>query len=189
MQSKVDPAEWLLKYGDYLFRYALSRVRDPDVAEEVVQEAFVAGLSAAAQYSGKGAERAWLLGILKRKIIDHFRRRGRTSAIGLIDLDGNWVDSLFDRTGHWKADPRFLGTQPGDAMEKAEFWAAVRDCIGKLPQRQADVFVLRTLDRTESDEICKELEISSSNLWVLLHRARLQLAKCLQGRWQNERSG
>jgi RNA polymerase sigma-70 factor (ECF subfamily) len=106
----------------------------------------------------------------------------------LSEADDSALNSLFDSTGHWKADPRFLGNQPSERLERDEFWAAFRDCLAKLPPRQADVFVLRELDQAESEEICKELEISTSNLWVLLHRARLQLAKCLQGRWKGEQA-
>jgi len=185
-KAKIEPEKWLLEYGDYLYRYALSRLRDPNAAEEVVQETFVAGLRAAGQYSGKGAERAWLLGILKRKIIDFVRLRNRTSGLPLNGPEESWSDSLFTAFGHWRADPRFLAPQPGDSLEREEFWSAFRDCLTRLPQRQADVFVLRELDDQESTFICKELDISASNLWVLLHRARLQLAKCLQGRWKGE---
>ena len=186
LSVKTRPAQWLQEHGDYLFRYALSRTRDRDRAEEIVQETFVSAIRALGQYSGKGSERAWLLAILKRKIIDLFRRRSRLSVVSLSDGDNSLIDSLFDRTGHWKVDPRFLGSSPSEQLERDEFWAAVRDCIAKLPQRQADVFVMRELDGTESESICKELDISSPNLWVLLHRARLQLARCLQGRWRNE---
>jgi RNA polymerase sigma-70 factor (TIGR02943 family) len=185
-RHEIRPEEWLLEYGDYLFRYAVSRLRDTNAAEEVVQETFLAGLRAAGQYSGKGAERAWLLGILKRKIVDFIRLRNRTTGLPLNEPEDRWADSLFDVTGHWRASPRFLGSQPGDALEREEFWSAFRDCLARLPQRQADVFVLRELDNEESVEICKELAISTSNLWVLLHRARLQLAKCLQGQWKDE---
>jgi RNA polymerase sigma-70 factor (TIGR02943 family) len=181
-KAAVNPEVWLQEFGDYLFHYALSRLRDADSAEEAVQETFVAGLKAAEQYSGKGEERAWLLGILKRKIIDLVRRRNRSPALQSSDMDEGWLEGLFDATGHWRADPRFLAVQPSDIMERQEFWDAFRECLGKLPQRHADVFVLREIDECESEKICKELEISPSNLWVLLHRARLQLAKCLKGR-------
>ncbi len=187
-KAEINPEQWLRQDGDYLFRYALSRLRDASAAEEVVQETFVAGLRAAHQYSGKGAERAWLLGILKRKIIDYIRRRNRTSGSTLSESEEGWADSLFDSSGHWKADPRFLSAQPSDALEREEFWAAFRDCLARLPPRQADVFVLRELDDAASAEICKALEISTSNLWVLLHRARLQLARCLQRSWKGEQA-
>ena len=188
LKAEVKPEEWLDQHGDYLFRFALSRLRDPNAAEEVVQETFVAGLRAASQYEGKGVERAWLLGILKRKIIDFIRLRNRNSVLPLNESDVGWADLLFDASGHWKADPHFLATQPGESLEREEFWAAFRDCLAKLPQRQADVFVLRELDETASNEICKELEITPSNLWVLLHRARLQLARCLKERWKGEQA-
>ena len=188
LKTAIKPEEWLQQYGDYLYRYALSRLRESGVAEEVVQETFVAGLRAAGQYAGKGAERAWLLGILKRKIIDHIRRRNRTSGLSLSQSDEGLADSLFDASGHWRADPRFLSAQPSDSLEREEFWTALRNCLAKLPPRQADVFVLRELDEAASEEICKELEISTSNLWVLLHRARLQLAKCLQRTWKDEQA-
>ena len=188
LKAAVKPEEWLRQHGDYLFRFALSRLRDPNAAEEVVQETFVAGLRAAGQYAGKGTERAWLLGILKRKIVDFIRLRNRNSGLPLNESEESWADSFFDASGHWKTDPRFLASQPSDSLEREEFWASFRDCLAKLSQRQADVFVLRELDEAESEEICKELEISTSNLWVLLHRARLQLAKCLQGRWKGEQA-
>jgi RNA polymerase sigma-70 factor (ECF subfamily) len=174
-------------HGDFLFSYALSRLREANAAEEVVQETFLAGLKAAAQYSGQGEERAWLLGILKRKIVDYVRGRNRQVSQA-TDSNENWLDNLFDATGHWRSDPRFLASQPSGALEREEFWAAFHECLKKLPSRQADVFVFRELDDWVSEKICKELEISTSNLWVLLHRARLQLAKCLQNRLQVEPS-
>jgi RNA polymerase sigma-70 factor (ECF subfamily) len=186
-RGAVSPENWLEQHGNFLFSYALSRLRDANAAEEAVQETFLAGLKAAAQYSGKGEERAWLLGILKRKIVDSVRRRNRQAAIG-SESGETWLDSIFDVKGHWRSDPRFLATQPSDSLERQEVWAAFRECLGKLPTRQADVFVFRELDDWDSEKICKELEISPSNLWVLLHRARLQLAKCLQGRLHIERS-
>ena len=188
-ERNVNPAHWLQEHGDFLFRYAVSRIRDPEVAEEIVQETLVAAIGAVDQYSGQGTERAWLLAIQKRKIIDHFRRRSRLAAVSLSEGEEAAFNALFDGTGHWRADPRFLGKRPDERLEREEFWAALRDCISRLPSRQADVFVMRELDGSESDAICKDLEISTSNLWVLLHRARLQLATCLRGRWRQELKG
>ena len=152
LKAEIKPEEWLQQYGDYLFRFALSRLRDPNAAEEVVQETFVAGLRAAGQYAGKGAERAWLLGILKRKLIDHIRRRNRISGLPLNGSEEDWTDSLFDASGHWKADPRFLAAQPSEALEREEFWAAFRDCLAKLPQRQADVLTQSSPTRSSATD-------------------------------------
>jgi RNA polymerase sigma-70 factor (ECF subfamily) len=176
----IDPAEWVDRYGDTLYRFALSRLRNADSAEEVVQETFVAALRARDQYSGEGAEGAWLLGICKRKIVDLIRRRNRPDAASGGDLGSDPSASLFDAKGHWRQDPRIMKGRPEACLERDEFWLAFRGCLNGLSQRQADVFTLREIDELAGDEICKELGITASNLWVLLHRARLQLTRCMK---------
>ena len=179
-KSVVDPAQWVDRYGDTLYRFALSRLRDTEAAEEVAQETFVAALGARDQYSGKGPEGAWLMGICKRKVVDHVRRRNRPDTGSGGDLGPDPSETMFDAKGNWRLDPRVLKGRPESALEREEFWQAFRGCLGRLSQRQADAFTLRELDDLTSDEICKELEISASNLWVLLHRARLGLTGCMK---------
>ena len=173
----VNPVDWVDEHGDYLFRYALSRLRDCESAEEAVQETFVAGLSALAQYSGKGAERAWLLGILKRKVVDLIRRR---SKLTVIDLEDGISERLFKSNGKWRSDPRIFGSQPEAEMERAEFWHALGACLDGLPLKQRDVFSLREVEDLNTEDICSSLGISRANLWVLLHRARLRLSDCMK---------
>ena len=178
----LEPAAWVDQHGDYLYRYAVSRLRDGNAADEVVQEAFLSALRHMKQYAGTGSERAWLLGILKRKIIDYVRHRSRTS--NLTEGDANDLSEvLFDHKGNWKREAYTASYQPLDSLERQEFWRILRRCLDTLPSRQADVFVLREMDDQSTEEICKELEISASNLWVLLYRARLRLAKCMKNRW------
>ena len=179
-EKSLNPSAWMERHADYLYRYALSRLRDAESAEEVVQETFLAGLRAKDQYGGKGTERAWLLGILKRKIVDLVRRKSRTSSLDFDDTAEDPGEVLFDQKGHWRADPRFFGSSPHELLERDEFWQAFRNCLAALPQRQADVFSFREMDGISSQEICKDLDISASNLWVLLHRARLGLSRCLK---------
>ena len=179
-KRELDPVHWVDEYGDYLFRYALSRLRDCESAEEAVQETFVAGLSALAQYSGKGAERAWLLGILKRKVIDLIRGRSKFT---VIDLEDEISERLFKSNGRWKSDPRIFGSQPEAEMERAEFWHTLQACLDGLPLKQRDVFTLREVEDMNAKEICSSLGISRANLWVLLHRARLRLADCMKTNW------
>lgn len=176
----MDPTAWVDRHGDNLFRYALSRLRDPDAAEEVVQETFVAALRAVDQYSGAGAEGAWLLGILKRKIVDCIRRRNRPDAGLGVEPGEDPTETLFDKKGNWRFDPRLAGRQPEACLEREEFWQAFQGCLKGLPQRQADVFSLREIEEMSGEKICKELGITSSNLWVLLHRARLRLIRCMK---------
>lgn len=182
----AEPTEWLDRYGDSLYRFALSRLRHPDSAEEVVQETFVAALRAQDQYAGRGDQGAWLMGICKRKIVEFIRRRNRPDAAWGGELGNDPSAEFFDAKGNWRFDPRITGVRPEAALEREEFWQALRGCLDRLPQRQADIFTLREIDGMASDEICKEMGITASNLWVLLHRARLQLMRCMKShleRW------
>jgi RNA polymerase sigma-70 factor (ECF subfamily) len=183
----LNPTTWVDQYGDYLFRYALSRLRDGDAAEEVVQETFVAALRHVGQYAGKGSERAWLLGILKRKVIDLIRARNRTTSLADEDASDP-AESLFDRNGSWQRQVRSAMRTSLDTLEREEFWRILSGCLEGLPRRQADVFVLREMDEQSTEEICNELEITPSNLWVILHRARLQLSNCMKSRWQQDQT-
>ncbi len=178
--SELDPEEWVDAYGDELYRYARARLRDSQLAEEVVQETFMAGLRHAGAFKGDGSQRAWLLSILRRKLIDLLRKRAR--------LEQSWGDAtdptsfFFDEQGRWRPNT-IPQVGPEQDVTTGELWGVVRKCLEQLPSGQADVFVLSVMEEMSSEEICKELEISASNLWVRLHRARLSLAKCVSLKW------
>ena len=179
----IDPERWVDDYGDYLYRYAFSRLRNSSAAEEVVQDTFLAGIRFQSRYTGQGAERAWLLGILKRKIIDYIRKRNRYDRDGSYEDDGNDPSEwLFDRNGNWK-EGALSSMPPDQQVEQGEVWDVVRGCLKNLPQGQADVFTLSVMEDMSSEDICKELGITPSNLWVRLHRARLALANCVGSQW------
>ena len=177
-----SPGDWLNEHGDFLYGFALSRLRNADLAEEVVQDTFVAGLKNVKQFKGSGTERAWLLGILKRKIIDVSRKRKR-DPINVEDEKGSIADRLFDTKGSWRKEVRPTMMQSLDSVDREELWQILRRCLKMLPQRQADAFTLRTLDGSSSDQVCKELGITPNNYWVMLHRARLQLSGCVKQHW------
>jgi RNA polymerase sigma-70 factor (TIGR02943 family) len=184
-QNRVRQEQWVDEYGDYLFRYAFSRLNESNAAEEVVQETFLAGLRHRAQFRGAGSERAWLLGILKRKIIDLIRARQRAGAIGGDDSEreaSDATDQLFDAEGNWSTTAQRFAS-PEQRLSNQELWQIVRGCLKHLPKGQADVFVLSVMEDMDSDEICQELSISPANYWVRLHRARLRLASCVAAKW------
>ena len=186
--KQSDANAWIDEHSDYLFNYAFSRLRDEDAAEEVVQQTFFSAFKARHQYAGRGAFRAWLTGILKRKIIDFLRSRNRDSATGIED-GPDIAEQLFDGRGKWHNDPRIFGSDPGNQIESEEFWKVFQGCLSKLPGKQGSVFFLREIDEETSDNICQALSITSSNLWVLLHRARLGLARCLKVNWDENLGG
>ncbi len=183
--APLEPSEWLNAYGDYLYRYAMSRLRDSNAAEEVVQETFLNGIRKFAQYSGEGSQRGWLLTILKRKIVDHVRQRAKFDRDGAVGFDRDPTEELFDKSGHWKQSVTAWMNAPVDSIESRELWAIVENCLTHLPPGQSSVFMLSVMEELDSDQICRELDITPSNLWVRLHRARIGLASCVGARWGN----
>jgi len=178
-----DPSAWVDLHGDVLFRYAAARVRDPAVAEELVQETFLAALRARGEFAGRSSEQTWLVSILRRKIVDFFRGRAKGEAATSSD-EGDWFSELyFDRTGHWKQTPPHWGPEAAGALEQSEFWRVLDDCLAKLPGPMGAAFCLRELEQVDTGGICKILGMTASNLWTQLHRARMLLRTCLERNW------
>lgn len=184
-----DPAEWVDRHGDYLFAYAMSRLRDASAAEDLVQETLLAALQAVNGYAGKSSERTWLTGILKHKIIDYYRRHSKQFAFEEVSADFSEFEGFFKRDdewdGHW--NDRFAPVEwqgnPAENLERAEFRGVLDGCLMKLPNREAYVFTLREVDGLTSKEICDALMITSSNFWVIIHRARMNLRRCIELNW------
>ena len=182
-----DPERWVDDHGDYLFHYALSRLRDSVQAEDFVQDALLAGLESRERFAGRSSERSWLTGILKNKILDHFRKAGRETVFTDLEFYRDEESSTFDNPAfpeHWNAAVApSEWSDAGAALDQEEFWRVFHRCSGKLPDRVARVFQLREVDSMPSDEICALLNITPNNLWVMLHRARLALRHCLEVHW------
>ena len=184
-----DPDRWLDEHGDYLFKYAVFRLRDDNVAEDAVQETFLAALKAYGTFEGRGSERTWLVGILKHKIIDHFRKSSREVPMDPSDTDLSEFDPLFEREDefkdHWSdtLSPRIWNRSPDQALQENEFFGVLQNCLMKLPERVASVFSLREMNGLESDEICEILSLSAGNFWVMMHRARMSLRRCIEINW------
>jgi RNA polymerase sigma-70 factor (ECF subfamily) len=183
-----DPERWVEEYGDYLFKYALSRLRDPAKAEDMVQEAFLAALKGAKGFQGRSAEKSWLVGILKNKICDHYRKASRETSFTDLEFYSDEESDRFIPDGPFKdgwiheSGPQEW-TSPGASLDNETFWKTYRDCSNKLPKNVSTVFNLREVDGVESKEICAMLNITENNLWVMLHRARMALRRCLETNW------
>jgi RNA polymerase sigma-70 factor (ECF subfamily) len=179
---QLQPDTWVDSYADYLFNYAVVRVSDAEIAKDLVQETFFAGLKSAKNYKGEAAERTWLIAILKRKVIDHYRKinskKGkaevRMNYSSSSDSDGDWLEEQV-------ADP--FSTLENDALENEELGLAIHSCIAKLPKKQALVFKMKTIQGVSTEDICNELGINPSNLWVMIHRSRTALMACLNDNW------
>lgn len=155
------------------------------LAEDAVQETLLAAVESAARFSGKSSLRTWLTGILKHKVIDQLRRSGRERPLtgtGDDRAEADVVDALFAEDGHWRDLPAAWGN-PDAALENSRFWTAFELCLQRLPARTAQVFTMREVMEMTTGEICQELDITATNCWVMLHRARLTLRECLDTTW------
>ncbi len=181
------PGDWVDRHGDVLFRYALRRVGDREVAEELVQECFLAALSARSRFDGGSSEQSWLVGILKHKIIDHFRRQSRNQESEDSAGPDRIEQLVFTGKGFWKVRFSRWAGDPRALAESAEFWEVLRRCLDQLPQRLAAAFTLREIEQCTSEEVCQVLGLTETNLWARLHRARLGLRLCLDRHWFDRR--
>ncbi|MEM7146955.1 MAG: sigma-70 family RNA polymerase sigma factor [Verrucomicrobiota bacterium] len=181
----LDPAQWVDQYGDYLFGYAMLRVRDRTVAEDLVQDALLTAFKARDRFEGRSTERTWLTGILKNKLREHWRKNKREITETDLAAPGEDPADLFDAVGHINADhaPADWGSDPVAAASRTEFQTVLAQCIEGLPDRAAEVFLAREVDGASTDEILKSTGITKSNLWVLIHRARKLLRQCLETNW------
>lgn len=179
----LDPETWVKTHGDYLFRFALGRLRNTSQAENVVQETFLAAFKGFKKFKSQSSERTWLTAILKHKIIDNLRAQYKEKPLTDFQADQLALDGFFDEKEHPKKYPSGWDPNPLELINNSEFWTALENCMKKLPKSTADAFSLREIDHQDIKEICKILKISSTNLYVMLHRARLQLRGCLEKNW------
>jgi RNA polymerase sigma-70 factor (TIGR02943 family) len=181
--TTLEPTTWVARYSRELFRYAVQRLRNEDDSEDVVQETFLTAWRTRENFRGDLSERNWLYMILKSRIIDLVRKR-QTRQKNFADVE-NVGEDTFAADGHWSAEQR-ANQWPPDAMdhlERVEFQEIFNSCLDDLNDRQRLIFMAKEIDGLEADEICQEFDITTSNLWVILHRARLKLRGCLEKKW------
>lgn len=170
-----------------LLRYARLQLRNDAWAEDAVSETIVAALEKPQAFAGRSQVKTWLVGILKHKVVDQLRRNSRECALTGEDADGDEFDLLFREDGHFRELPAEWG-DPQAALHQDQFMAVIEACTEKLPNQLGRVFLMREWLELETDEICKELSVTPTNLWVMLHRARLRLRECLQLNWFAEKT-
>ena len=179
--NTLNPGSWVDKYSDYLYNYTIVRVNDHEIAQDLISETFLAGLKSKDNFKGEASERTWLISILKRKIIDHYRKinsnKGKAEvrvSYSDTESEGDWLEERvsdpFDKTAE-------------DTMENEELGMAIFGCLDGLPEKQATIFRMKTIDGFDTETICNEFQITPSNLWVIIHRARKAMADCLEKSW------
>jgi len=181
--QEQNPNTWVDLYGNYLYNYAISRVYNQEIAEDLVQETFLSAVKAIERFEGRSTVKTWLTSILKRKIIDYYRKNARNKEDALLDNDqffqsegilkGHWEDS--ELPNKWEID--------SELSQNNEFHQVLKECLSHLPTKMAATFTMKEVEGYSTEETCKELDISPSNLWVMIHRAKLKLRKCIEKKW------
>src|SRR5262245_33042039 len=173
---------WVDAHADYLFNFAVGQVRDINIAEDLVQETFLAAVKASDTVCGQSSERTWLVGILRHKVYDHLRKACRERAARHEPAPRTDAEA-WDEAVLWLHDVAVESPLPSHRIELTEFRTNLELALGKLPPRIAQVFQLYEIEERPNREVCARMNISESNLWVMLHRARKQLREQLGGWW------
>lgn len=186
-EDPSDPSGWVDRYGDALLRFAAGRVASRELAEDLVQDTFLAAFRHRSQFDGKSTFCTWLVAILRRKILDHYRKLGRSPEIDAESLVG--VEDHFTAKGKWTTSSSRWKITPVDLAQSAEFWTVFQGCMSNLPIHLSQAFQMREFAMIPVDDASKQTGITSKNLAVRLHRARLLLRQCLEKKWFRSKSG
>ena len=177
----LNPDKWVDRYSDYLFNYTIVRVNDREVANDLISETFLAALKSAKNFKGEASERTWLISILKRKIIDYYRKINSQKGQAEVHInysddqnEGDWLEEMVADKSDKTAE---------DIMENTELGMDILECLDQINEKHAEIFKKKTIDGMETETICNEYDITPSNLWVIIHRARTALAACLEKNW------
>ena len=181
---EMNPSEWVNKYGNFLYIYAYSRVQSKELSEDLVQETFLSALKGLRSFRGDSTVQTWLTSILRRKVIDHYRKMSTKKEIVASQFASPFQNEDANE-GHWILEraPKDWQSKTEDPLRQDEFQKILELCLSLLPDKWKSVFMLKVLEEMQSDEVCKEIGCTASNLWVIIHRARLQLRECIENKW------
>lgn len=181
--------EWVSVYSDELYRWALNKTSEKESAEDLVQETFIAAFKSIDKFQGKSQAKTWLFSILNNKIMDYHRKKFRSSTVNEASLnsktDGDVLNSIFDGNGTWQEESKPTHWQDidGHLLDNPEFNETLGSCMKELPENYFSAIQFKYIENKDSKEICQELDISPSNYWQILHRAKLQLRMCIEKNW------
>ncbi|SDI92283.1 RNA polymerase sigma-70 factor, ECF subfamily [Chryseobacterium taeanense] len=171
---------WVKQYSEPLLRRAVYLLSDKIEAEEIVQEVFIAAFSSYDSFEGKSQPLTWLLTILNRKVADFYRKKYRSEP-------QIYLDHFFDETGSWKSDDVLcdwdVSEKEGELLDDGDFNKTLEECMEDLPLRWKIPMKMYYLEEKKAQEVSQELNISTTNLWKILQRSRMQLRECLEFNW------
>lgn len=181
MDTKETLKAWVREYTESLYSYAVSKIPDTDIGKDLVQDTFLAAYTGFDSYNGKSNPKTWLMGILKHKIADYYRDAYKNTAYQDSHSSGS---PFFEDTGMWNAKhiPKYFDAD-SNLLDDEGFLYVLNDCMEKLPKKLNSVVQLKYYTNQSGNQICKDLNISATNFWQILHRAKLRMRECLEINW------
>lgn len=185
--AKTVLEKWVNQFGDELYSWAFYKTSSKETAEDLVQETFLAAFDKYEGFQGKSQPKTWLFAILNNKVIDFYRKNARTGkkTFSLTEESGfELSDGLFNTTENWvNKEINSIWEQEEELLDNPEFNVIMQDCLEDLPKKWKKAVTAKYLTQKKGDEICQELEITTSNYWQIIHRSKLLLKKCLETKW------
>lgn len=188
-ESKNLLTEWVNKYTDSLYNWALLKVNKPAIAEDLVQDTFLAAYKSIDKFQSKSQPKTWLLSILKNKIADHYRKQFKMQTVNESDIGGaetgGILDKVFNKDGKWNKEMRPGNWENDEAelLDNHDFLRILKLCMELLNEKSFLAIQYKFLEEKEGKIICQELGITPTNFWQILHRAKLQLRGCIDEKW------
>jgi RNA polymerase sigma-70 factor (TIGR02943 family) len=184
----LSDGAFLQEIRTQMIKFATLQLGDGHLAEDAVQEALMGALKNASSFGRRAALKTWIFAILKNKIADILRQKQRTVNVGSLRSDDDAdLSELFDDKGFWQTEERPIPWgNPETTLREGQFWKVFEACLEHLPPKQARVFMMREFIELDADEICATVDLTTSNLHVLLHRSRLRLRECIENNWYLE---
>lgn len=188
--NELNPKNWVKDYAEYLFHFALQRVNDKETAEDLVQETFLSAYKANETFRGQASEKTWLTGILKNKIIDYYRKASTRFQKNVSSLDTAWdsdenqsEEKIWSKMQQDNANFESVLLSPTQIHENKELQNVIFNCFDKLPELWNSITRMKLIDDMETEEISNVFSLSKNNVWVIYHRAKLQLRICIEQNW------
>lgn len=186
IDAKQTIRSWVDLYSDGMYSWALHKTSHKETAEDLVQETFLAAVTSFGKFQGNSSPKTWLTAILNNKIHDYYRKNFRTTGIH----DAEIFDRVFDAEGGWRDGERPMQwkEETGHLLDNEEFRQTLESCINALPENWHAAIQLKYMKKRNGKTICKELGVTPTNFWQMIHRAKLKLRKCLEIHWFKEQA-
>lgn len=179
---------WVEEFSDSLYSWAYHKTNSKETAEDLTQETFISAFKGFDKCKNKEQPKTWLFSILNHKIIDHYRDSAKKTEHHKIIYEesiSNSLNGLFEASGSWTEDASALisnGEQ--HLLDTPEFNDVLANCIADLPENWRMAVISKYILEKKGEEICQELDITPSNYWQLVHRAKVMLKVCIEKNWK-----